>query len=45
MVFLQRILGHTSIATTMRYVKQAGVDAKLDQSRTSPAKRLDIIGK
>ena len=44
-VFLQRILGHASIATTMRYVKLAGVDVKLDQSRTSLAKRLGIIGK
>ena len=44
-VFLQRILGHASIATTMRYVKLAGVDVKLDQSRTSLAKRLGIIRK
>ena len=44
-MFLQRILGHTSIATTMRYVKLAGVDVKLDQSKTSLAKRLGIIGK
>ena len=44
-VFLQRIMGHTSIATTMRYVKLAGVDVKLDQSRTSLARRLGIIGK
>lgn len=34
-----------SIATTMRYVKLAGIDAKLDQSRTSLAKRLDSIAK
>ena len=29
----------------LRYVKLAGVDVKLDQSRTSLAKRPDIIGK
>ena len=29
----------------LRYVKLADVDAKLDQSRTSLAKRLGIIGK
>ena len=45
MAFLQRILRHMSIATTMHYVKLAGVDPKLDQSRTSLAKRLGIFGK
>ena len=40
---LQHILGHASIATTVRYVKLAAVDVKMDHSRTSLAKALGLI--
>ena len=43
LAFLKEILGHSSIATTMRYVQLAGVDVKMDHTRTSLAKALGLI--
>ena len=43
LAFLNEILGHSSIATTMRYVQLAGVDVKMDHTRTSLAKALGLI--
>ena len=43
LAFLKEILGHSSIATTMRYVQLAGVDVKMDHSRTSLAKALGLV--
>ena len=43
LAFLKDILGHSSIATTMRYVQLAGVDVKMDHTRTSLAKALGLI--
>ena len=40
---LKEIMGHASIATTMRYVKLAGVDVKMDQSKTSLGKALGLV--
>ena len=40
---LQDIMGHRSLETTKRYVKLAGVDVKMDHSRTSLAKALGLV--
>ena len=40
---LQDILGHRSLETTKRYVKLAGVDMKMDHTRTSLAKALGLV--
>ena len=41
--YLQDIMGHRSLETTKRYVKLAGVDVKMDHSRTSLAKALGLV--
>ena len=40
---LQRILGHQTLSMTLEYVKLAGVNVKLDQSRTSLARTLGLL--
>ena len=40
---LQDIMGHRSIVTTRHYVRLAAVDAKMDHSRTSLTKALDLL--
>ena len=42
---LQEILGHKTLETTKRYVQLAGVDVKMDHTRTSLAKALGLIRK
>ena len=41
--YLQDIMGHRSLETTKRYVKLAGVDVKMDHSRTSLARALGLV--
>ena len=40
---LKEILGHRSLETTKRYVQLAGVDVKMDHSKTSLAKALGLV--
>ena len=40
---LKDIMGHRSLETTKRYVQLAGVDVKMDHSKTSLAKALGLV--